>query len=72
MTSEIQVSKHEFGPGVIRELATKLYRIPISAYREVVSNALDAMVPYDDKKIVIRTNVLPDGDIEIEDWGTGI
>jgi hypothetical protein len=26
------------------------------------------MVPYDDKKIVIRTNVLPDGDIEIEDW----
>jgi hypothetical protein len=30
------------------------------------------MVPYDDKKIVIRTNVLPDGDIEIEDWRTGI
>lgn len=72
MSETLQISSHQFGPGVIRELATKLYKSPISAFREAVSNGLDAMIPFNDKRIEIRTNVGPDGDIEIEDWGTGI
>ncbi len=69
-----QISKHRFGPGVVKELATKLYRNPIAVYREAVSNALDAMIPYpfNEQRIEIFTNVPPDGDITIEDWGTGI
>ena len=67
-------SIHEYGPGVVKELATKLYRNPIAAYREAISNALDAMIPYptNEQRIEIFTNVPPDGDITIEDWGTGI
>lgn len=73
MTEEIEFSKHDFGPGVLKELATKLYKNPIAAFREAVSNALDAMVPYpNDLRIEIYTNVLPSNDIVIEDWGTGI
>ena len=73
MTVE-EFSPHEYGPGVVRELATKLYRNPIAAYREAISNALDAMIPYptNEHRIEIFTNVPPDGDITIEDWGTGI
>jgi hypothetical protein len=67
---------HEFGPGVIPELSTKLYRNPLAALREAVSNSFDAMSPYEEEgiepKIEIHTNVLPDGDIIIEDFGTGI
>jgi Histidine kinase-, DNA gyrase B-, and HSP90-like ATPase len=66
---------HEFGPGVLRELSTKLYRNPLAALREAVSNSFDAMSPYEMEiapKIKIYTNVLPDGDIIIEDYGTGI
>ena len=67
-------SIHEYGPGVVKELATKLYRNPIAVYREAISNALDAMIPYptNEQRIEIFTNVPPDGDITIEDWGTGI
>ena len=67
-------SIHEYGPGVVKELATKLYKNPIAAYREAISNALDAMIPYptNEHRIEIFTNVPPDGDITIEDWGTGI
>jgi hypothetical protein len=73
MTLE-EFSPHEYGPGVVKELATKLYRNPIAAYREAISNALDAMIPYptNEHRIEIFTNVPPDGDITIEDWGTGI
>jgi HSP90 family molecular chaperone len=68
-----EIVKHEFGPGVLRELATKLYKNPISAFREGVSNALDAMIPYpENQRIEIRTNVPPHNDIVFEDWGTGI
>src|SRR5690606_26003023 len=69
-----QFSPHEFGPGIVKELATKLYRNPIAVYREAISNALDAMIPYsaNEQRIEIFTNVPPDGDIIIEDWGTGI
>jgi Histidine kinase-, DNA gyrase B-, and HSP90-like ATPase len=66
---------HEFGPGVLDELSTKLYKNPLAALREAVSNSFDAMSPYEmeiDPKIKIYTNLLPDGDIIIEDWGTGI
>ena len=72
--SNEEFSKHEYGPGVVKELATKLYRNPIAAYREAISNALDAMIPYppSEHRIEIITNVPPDGDITIEDWGTGI
>lgn len=64
--------KHEIGPMLIRELATILYKSSVSAYKEAVSNALDTMVPFDDKKIALRKNALGDGDIEIKYWGTGI
>lgn len=70
--SDEEVSKHEFGPGVIPELATRLYKVSIAAFREGVSNALDAMIPFEEKRVEIRTNVRPGGDITIEDWGTGI
>ena len=72
--SNEEFSTHEYGPGVVKELATKLYRNPIAAYREAISNALDAMIPYptNEQRIEIFTNVPPDGDITIEDWGTGI
>jgi hypothetical protein len=70
-----EFTQHKFGAGTLRELATKLYRTPIAAYREAVSNALDAMVPFEkeqEPRVEIYTNVMPDGDIIIEDWGTGI
>jgi hypothetical protein len=67
-------TQHKFGPGILRELATKLYRSQVAAYREAVSNALDAMTPYEkeEAKVEIFTNVVPDGDLVIEDYGTGI
>jgi HSP90 family molecular chaperone len=67
-------TQHKFGPGTLRELATKLYRSPIAVYREAVSNAIDAMTPYEkeETKVEIFTGVAPDGDIVIEDYGTGI
>ena len=73
MTSE-EFSKHKYGPGVVKELATKLYGNPIASYREAISNALDAMIPYppSEHRIEIITNLPPDGDITIGDWGTGI
>jgi hypothetical protein len=69
-----QFLPHEFGPGVVKELATNLYRNPIAAYREAISNALDTMIPYhlSEQRIEILTNVPPNGDIILEDWGTGI
>ena len=72
--SNEQFSIHEYGPGVVIELATKLYGNPIAAYREAISNALDAMIPYpiSEQRIEIFTNVPPHGDIIVEDWGTGI
>jgi len=59
---------------IVKELATNLYRNPIAVYREDISNALDAMIPYPliEHRIEIFTNVSPSGDIIIEDWGTGI
>ena len=64
MTSE-EFSKHKYGPGVVKELATKLYGNPIASYREAISNALDAMIPYppSEHRIEIITNLPPDGDI---------
>jgi len=41
-----EFSIHEYGHEVVKELATKLYRNPIAVYREAISNALDAMIPY--------------------------
>ena len=74
MVTDDGFSNHEYGSGVIKELATKLYKNPIAAYREAISNALDAMIPYpvNEQQIDIFTNVPPNGDIAIEDWGTGI
>jgi Histidine kinase-, DNA gyrase B-, and HSP90-like ATPase len=63
--------RHEFGPGIIRELAKYLYKSTKSAFKEAVSNALDQMTK-DDAKVETYTDVLPDGDIVIEDWGIGI
>src|SRR4051794_11349137 len=74
MDEEIELSKHEFGPGTLRELSTKLYKSPIAAFREVVSNAFDAMIPYEKEGTSprIEINTIPNGDIVIEDFGTGI
>src|SRR5690242_5376716 len=73
---EKEFSEHQFGPGVIPELSTKMYRNPLDAIREAISNSFDAMIPYEkkgiDPKIEISTNEQPDGDIVIEDFGTGI
>jgi hypothetical protein len=62
--------RHEFGPGIIREVSKYLYKSPKSAFKEAVSNALDQQSK--DAKVEIYTDLLPDGDIVIEDWGTGI
>ena len=62
--------RHEFGPGIIREVSKYMYKSPKSAFKEAVSNALDQQSK--DAKVEIYTDVLPDGDIVIEDWGTGI
>ncbi len=67
--------KQRFGRGLIREISKYVYKNPIVVYREGVSNGLDAMDPYreqEDPRIEIYTNHLPDADIVIEDWGTGI
>jgi DNA topoisomerase VI subunit B len=55
-------------------LSTKLYKNPIAAFREVVGNAFDAMIPYEKEGIAPRIEIstMPDADIVIEDWGTGI
>lgn len=47
-----------------------LYKNPIVAWREAVSNACDAMRHRDDKIVKVYTNV--NGDGIVEDWGTGI
>jgi hypothetical protein len=75
MTQEYtDFTQHKFGPGTLRELATKLYKSPIAVYREGISNAIDAMTPYEkeEAKVEIYTDIMPDGDIVIEDYGTGI
>lgn len=69
------VEKQRFGRGLIREISKYIYKNPIVVYREAVSNALDAMDPYreqEDPRVEMHTNCPPDGDIVIEDWGTGI
>ena len=69
------IEKQRFGRGLIREISKYVYKNPIVIYREAVSNALDAMDPYreqEDPRVEVYTNYLPDGDIIIEDWGTGI
>jgi hypothetical protein len=69
------IEKERFGRGLIREISKYVYKNPIVVYREAVSNALDAMDPYREQeapRVEIRTNCPPEGDIVIEDWGTGI
>jgi Histidine kinase-, DNA gyrase B-, and HSP90-like ATPase len=69
------IEKQRFGRGLIREISKYVYKNPIVVYREAVSNALDAMDPYREQekpRVKIYTNQMPDGDIVIEDWGTGI
>lgn len=51
-------------------VAGGLYRNPIVAWREAVSNACDAMRHSDEKVVKVYTNA--EGDGVIEDWGTGI
>jgi HSP90 family molecular chaperone len=47
-----------------------LYKNPVVAWREAVSNACDAMRHSDVKMVKVYTNKQGDG--IIEDWGTGI
>jgi hypothetical protein len=47
-----------------------LYKNPVVAWREGVSNGCDAMEHSDVKVVQVFTNVKGDG--IIEDWGTGI
>ena len=51
-------------------VAQSLYKNPIVAWREAVSNACDAMRHSDEKVVKVYTNEQGDG--IIEDWGTGI
>jgi Zn-dependent metalloprotease len=67
-STTVSKQRHEFGHGIIRELAKYLYKNLKSAFKEAVSNALDQMSK-DDARVEIYTDVPPDGDIVIEDWG---
>jgi len=60
------ISREATGNMVVRGL----YKTPIVAWREAVSNACDAMRHSDIKEVRVFTNVSGDG--IIEDWGTGI
>lgn len=51
-------------------VARGLYKNPVVAWREAVSNACDAMRHSDEKVVKVYTNI--EGDGIIEDWGTGI
>ena len=71
---ETEIFEHEMGKNLVRELATKLYKNPMAGIREGVSNAFDAMalLPLEEQRVEIYTNVLPTSDFVIEDWGSGI
>ena len=70
MSGEIRRDNHRFGEDSIKEMSQHLYKSPKSAIKEGVSNGLDPQDKHG--RIEIFTNVPPDGDIIIEDWGTGI
>jgi hypothetical protein len=72
MTEEI--FPHKFRAGIIDENAFNLYKHPISALKELISNGLDeqAHLPFKDQRIEILTHVGPDDDIWVVDWGNGI
>jgi hypothetical protein len=67
------IERQRFGRGLIREISKYIYKNPIALYREGTTNGLDAQDPYREKEapqIEIYTDY--NGDIVIEDWGTGI
>jgi len=59
---------------IVNGASTLGNRSPLAVYQEAVSNAIDATTPYEkqETKVEIFTDVAPDGDIVIEDNGTGI
>jgi hypothetical protein len=65
-TRACPISNDATGNMVVRGL----YKNPVVAWREAVSNACDAMRHSDMKVVRVYTNV--EGDGIIEDWGTGI
>jgi hypothetical protein len=53
MSKQVPIKeRHEFGRGIIQELAKYLYKSPKSAFKEAVSNALDQM-PKDNARVEI-------------------
>jgi hypothetical protein len=66
LTTPCPISSTATGNMVVRGL----YKSPVVAWREAVSNACDAMRYSDEKIVKVYTNV--NGDGVIEDWGTGI
>lgn len=66
------LTPHKFGPGVVSELSTKLYKNPLAAVREAVSNSFDAMSPFEEREDPRIEIYRSGGDLIIEDWGTGI
>ncbi|NAL77292.1 ATP-binding protein [Nitrososphaera sp. AFS] len=67
------IERQRFGRGLIGEISKYVYKNPIVVYREGPSNGLDACDPYREKEVA-RIEICTDyeGDIVIEDWGTGI
>ena len=65
-TTPCPISSNATGKMVVRDL----YKNPIVAWREAVSNACDAMRYSNEKIVKVYTN--ENGDAIIEDWGTGI
>jgi hypothetical protein len=65
-TQECPISSDATGNMVVKSL----YKNPIVAWREAVSNACDAMRHSDEKIVKVYSNVGEDG--IVEDWGTGI
>src|SRR5580765_8719229 len=72
MTEEID--PHEFHANIIDEISYNLYKHPVSAIKELVSNGLDEQshLTFKEQRIEILTHVGPDDDIWVVDWGNGI
>jgi len=72
--SKLVKVEHKISIEMVREVAKNLYKHPMSAVRELITNALDeqSSLPYKDQKVEIFTHVGPDNDMVIEDPARGI
>ncbi len=66
--------EHKVNLDMVREVAKNLYKHPMSALKELLTNGLDEQshLPYKDQRMDIFTHVGPDDDIVVEDPANGI